>query len=80
MKLKLQRFFILFSNGAIYVLYPVVPFGTSADIQYGTGAISGFFSYDDVKVGDVVVKNQIFIEATREPGVTFVAAKFDGTI
>jgi phytepsin len=33
--------------------------GTSAAIQYGTGAISGFFSYDDVKVGNLVVKNQV---------------------
>lgn len=32
--------------------------GTAAAIQYGTRAISGFFSYDDVKVGDIVVKNQ----------------------
>ncbi|KAK6286969.1 hypothetical protein POUND7_013148 [Theobroma cacao] len=52
--------------------------GTSAAIQYGTGAISGFFSQDSVKVGDLVVNNQDFIEATREPGITFLAAKFDG--
>ncbi|XP_062161470.1 aspartic proteinase [Alnus glutinosa] len=54
--------------------------GTSASIQYGSGAISGFFSYDDVKVGNLVVKNQEFIEATREPSVTFLVAKFDGLL
>ncbi|KAJ1405566.1 Saposin-like type B, region 1 [Sesbania bispinosa] len=54
--------------------------GTAAAIQYGTGAISGFFSYDNVRVGDIVVKNQEFIEATREPGVTFLVAKFDGIL
>ncbi|KAL4312002.1 hypothetical protein GQ457_01G036410 [Hibiscus cannabinus] len=52
--------------------------GTSADIHYGTGSISGFFSQDTVKVGDLVVNNQDFIEATKEPGITFLAAKFDG--
>ncbi|KAL2341307.1 hypothetical protein Fmac_009247 [Flemingia macrophylla] len=56
------------------------PNGTSASIEYGSGSISGFFSYDEVKVGDVVVKNQEFIEATREPGATFVTAKFDGLL
>ncbi|KAF7840608.1 aspartic proteinase-like [Senna tora] len=54
--------------------------GTSAAIQYGTGAISGFFSYDSVKVGDVVVIDQEFIEATTEPGITFLLAKFDGLV
>ncbi|XP_028791747.1 aspartic proteinase-like isoform X2 [Neltuma alba] len=54
--------------------------GTSAAIQYGTGAISGFFSYDNVRVGDIVVKKQEFIEATREPGVTFLMGKFDGIL
>lgn len=54
--------------------------GKSADIHYGTGAISGFFSQDNVKVGDLVVKKQEFIEATREPGITFLAAKFDGIL
>ncbi|KAJ0018870.1 hypothetical protein Pint_09848 [Pistacia integerrima] len=54
--------------------------GKPAAIQYGTGAISGFFSYDHVKVGDLVVKDQEFIEATKEPGVTFMVAKFDGIL
>ncbi|XP_057544908.1 aspartic proteinase-like [Amaranthus tricolor] len=52
--------------------------GTSAAIRYGTGAISGFFSEDNVAVGDLVVKHQEFIEATSEPGITFMVAKFDG--
>ncbi|XP_022923994.1 aspartic proteinase isoform X2 [Cucurbita moschata] len=54
--------------------------GTSASIRYGTGAVSGFFSYDNVKVGDLVVKEQVFIEATREPSLTFLVAKFDGLL
>ncbi|XP_016500121.2 aspartic proteinase-like [Nicotiana tabacum] len=54
--------------------------GKSAAIQYGSGAISGFFSQDNVKVGDLVVTDQEFIEATREPSVTFLVAKFDGIL
>ncbi|KAH7510518.1 aspartic proteinase A1 [Ziziphus jujuba] len=54
--------------------------GKSAEIHYGTGAISGFFSQDHVKVGNLIVEDQDFIEATREPSITFVAAKFDGIL
>lgn len=35
--------------------------GKAAEIHYGTGAISGFFSYDNVKVGDLVVKDQVVL-------------------
>ncbi|KAF2314174.1 hypothetical protein GH714_023878 [Hevea brasiliensis] len=54
--------------------------GKSADIHYGTGAISGFFSQDHVNVGGLVVKDQEFIEATKEPSITFLVAKFDGIL
>jgi phytepsin len=54
--------------------------GKSAEIHYGTGAIAGFFSQDHVKVGDLIVESQEFIEATKEPGITFLAAKFDGIL
>ena len=33
--------------------------GKRADIHYGTGAISGFFSEDHVKIGDIVAKDQV---------------------
>lgn len=33
--------------------------GKSAQITYGSGSISGFFSQDNVLVGNVVVKNQV---------------------
>lgn len=54
--------------------------GKSCEINYGSGSISGFFSQDNVEVGDLVVKDQEFIEATQEGSLTFVLAKFDGIL
>jgi hypothetical protein len=52
--------------------------GTEFSIQYGSGALKGVISQDVLKVGGIVVPNQLFAESTEEPGVAFVAAKFDG--
>eukprot|EP00467_Chlorarachnion_reptans_P008257 CAMPEP_0114495780 /NCGR_PEP_ID=MMETSP0109-20121206/5406_1 /TAXON_ID=29199 /ORGANISM="Chlorarachnion reptans, Strain CCCM449" /LENGTH=466 /DNA_ID=CAMNT_0001672983 /DNA_START=35 /DNA_END=1435 /DNA_ORIENTATION=- len=52
--------------------------GTTFSIQYGSGACSGFISQESVTLGDITVENQLFAEVTKEPGIAFVAAKFDG--
>lgn len=54
--------------------------GKSCDIKYGSGSISGFLSKDHVTVGELVVKDQVFAETTKEPGLTFLVAKFDGIL
>ncbi|KAJ1470697.1 aspartic peptidase domain-containing protein, partial [Baffinella frigidus] len=52
--------------------------GTEFSIQYGSGACSGFMSDDVLTIGGLAVKGQTFGEVTHEPGIAFIAAKFDG--
>jgi len=54
--------------------------GTDFSIQYGSGALEGFISHDTLTLGDLVIKNQGFAESTKEPGLTFAMARFDGIL
>ncbi|PGH35202.1 vacuolar protease A [[Emmonsia] crescens] len=54
--------------------------GSEFAIQYGSGSLSGFVSRDTLRISDLTVKNQLFAEATNEPGLAFAFGRFDGIL
>jgi len=42
--------------------------------------MTGFLSQDTLQLGDFTVTKQVFGEATSEPGLSFLTAKFDGLL
>ncbi|KAK5115173.1 Vacuolar protease A [Meristemomyces frigidus] len=52
--------------------------GSEFAIQYGSGSLEGYISQDTVQIGDLKIKNQLFAEATSEPGLAFAFGRFDG--
>ncbi|KAJ3409276.1 Vacuolar protease A [Chytridiales sp. JEL 0842] len=54
--------------------------GTTFAIQYGTGALEGIISNDVLRLGDLTIPSQDFGESVKQPGITFVAGRFDGIL
>ncbi|KAL1884156.1 hypothetical protein VTK73DRAFT_6825 [Phialemonium thermophilum] len=54
--------------------------GSSFEIRYGSGSVSGYISRDVLSIGDLKIKNQDFGEATSEPGLAFAFGRFDGIL
>lgn len=54
--------------------------GRKIAVHYGSGMVSGRLSEDTVRIGTMVVHNQLFGEMTYESGHHFEKAKYDGVL
>jgi len=54
--------------------------GSTFDIAYGSGSLSGIVSHDSFTIGDLSIDSVTFAEALKEPGLAFAFGKFDGIL
>ncbi|KAL9233049.1 hypothetical protein vseg_008090 [Gypsophila vaccaria] len=54
--------------------------GKSWKISYGSGYVYGSFSRDNVNIGGLLVKDQVFLEARVERSFDLILTKFDGIL
>lgn len=54
--------------------------GSDFVVHYGSGTVDGFVSKDDVFVGDMVAKNQLFGEVTKDPAAFAISFHSDGIL
>lgn len=54
--------------------------GSDFAIRYGSGSLTGYISQDHMTIGDLKIKDQLFAEATEEPGLAFAFGRFDGIL
>ena len=59
-----------------------LPNGQTFHIRYGSGPVSGYESQDNLNVGDLLVKKQVFAEVTDASGlgIGYKLGKFDGIL
>ncbi|XP_060759621.1 nothepsin [Neoarius graeffei] len=49
-------------------------------IRYGSGQLLGVMAKDILRVGSIVLQDQMFGESVYEPGMSFVMTRFDGVL
>lgn len=54
--------------------------GTDFDIVYGSGEVSGFWSFDTVTLAGTKISKVQFGQATVLKGLGFIAGRFDGIL